>query len=385
VTTEKRTSWRTTHVNTVPPETAKTGTGTVKTTPGPNPGTYGTTTAAPGSLIFEDNFDTFNFQHWKHELTMGGGGNWEFEVYHNNRTTSFVRDGILHIQPGFTSQWFGINGEAMVQSQGSLDMWGSTPADACTGNAFYGCRRVAGAGGNYLNPITSARLRTAEHFSFRYGRIEVRAKLPRGDWLWPAIWLLPRDNEYGNWPSSGEIDICESRGNMGYPSQYGGGPETFGTTLHFGPAYNADPYQKAHKTYTLPSGTFNDDFHVFGFVWTADRMYSYLDTDDNRVLDLPINEDFWTLGNFPEPYTNPWVASPNKNAPFDKEFYLILNLAVGGTSGYFPDGVGGKPWTNSDGHAVNNFYNSKGQWYPTWDQKGSGSALQVDYVRVWAL
>lgn len=53
-------------------------------------------------------------------------------------------------------------------------MWGSTPADLCTGNAFYGCKRAAGGGGNFLPPITSARLRTAESFAFRYGRIEVQ-------------------------------------------------------------------------------------------------------------------------------------------------------------------------------------------------------------------
>ncbi len=76
-----------------------------------------------------------------------------------------------------------------------MDMWGSSPADLCTGNMFYGCMRTSGAGGNYLNPITSARLRTAEHFSFMYGRVEVRARMPRGDWLWPAIWLFRRDNE----------------------------------------------------------------------------------------------------------------------------------------------------------------------------------------------
>ena len=95
---------------------------------------------------------------------------------------------------------------------------------------FYGCDRTSGAGGNYLNPIKSARIRTAESFSFTYGKVEVKAKLPRGDWLWPAIWMLPRDNQYGDWPSSGEVDIMESRGNA--PSYPPGGYDSFGSTLH---------------------------------------------------------------------------------------------------------------------------------------------------------
>ena len=82
-----------------------------------------------------------------------------------------------------------------------------------------------------LNPIQSARLRTANSFSFKYGRVEIRAQLPRGDWIWPAIWMMPRYNAYGGWPASGEIDIMESRGNApGYPL---GGHNAYGSTLHW--------------------------------------------------------------------------------------------------------------------------------------------------------
>jgi hypothetical protein len=70
-------------------------------------------------------------------------------------------------------------------------------------------------------------------------------------------------------------------------------------------------------------------------------------------------ESFWQRGNFPPTFNNPWEASNNKNAPFDKEYFLIMNLAVGGTNSYFPDGVGGKPWSNNDPHSVNAFYNAK--------------------------
>ena len=112
-----------------------------------------------------------------------------------------------------------------------MDMWGSSPADLCTGNSFYGCERTSGAGGNVINPIQSARIRTVDSVTVKYGRVEVSAKLPIGDWLWPAIWLVPRYNAYGAWPASGEVDIMESRGNgVDYPA---GGHNSVGSTLHW--------------------------------------------------------------------------------------------------------------------------------------------------------
>lgn len=160
-------------------------------------------------LVLEDNFDSFDLSLWQHQLTLGGGGNWEFEYYTNNRSNSYVRDSVLYLQPTLLADEIGANGVA----SGTLNIWGSTPADYCTGPSFFGCMRQGGAGGNILNPVKSASLRTVNSFFFKYGKVEVRARLPKGDWLWPAIWLLPRWNNYGNWPASGEIDLMESRGN----------------------------------------------------------------------------------------------------------------------------------------------------------------------------
>lgn len=183
---------------------------------------------APGEvLIFEDTFDGsgLNFSLWKHELTLTGGGNWEFEVYVNNRTNSFVRNGSLTIYPTLLADTIGA---ANVASGFTMDMNGGDPASVCTSGFEYGCLRTSGGGGNPLNPIQSARVRTAETFAFTYGRVEVVAQLPRGDWLWPAIWMLPVGDAYGGWPVSGEIDIMESRGNArGYP---GGGTYTYART-----------------------------------------------------------------------------------------------------------------------------------------------------------
>eukprot|EP00002_Diphylleia_rotans_P006527 TRINITY_DN15897_c0_g1_i1.p1 TRINITY_DN15897_c0_g1~~TRINITY_DN15897_c0_g1_i1.p1 ORF type:complete len:368 (-),score=59.01 TRINITY_DN15897_c0_g1_i1:132-1235(-) len=327
------------------------------------------------TLIFDDSFDSFDLKTWKHEITLGGGGNWEFQLYHNNRTNSYVRDGVLYIRPTLTREKIGR--ENMMSMR--MDMWGSYPANLCTGNAFYGCERIGGGGGNVLNPIQSARIRTAESFSFRYGRVEVRAKMPIGDWLWPAIWLLPTSNAYGDWPASGEIDIIEARGNSnGYP----GGIDQVSSALHWGPHYPENGYPMTYGEYRLPAGqNFNQEFHVFGLVWTETEIKTYVDREENVIMRIPITQSFWEKGGWSRSsFNNPWVTG-GTNAPFDQDFYLIFNLACGGTGGFFPDGVGPKPWSNNDPNAVNAFYNSEPQWYPTW--KGEDSALQIDYVRVW--
>ena len=88
-------------------------------------------------------------------------------------------------------------------------------------------------------------------------------------------------------------------------------------------------------------------------------------------------EGFFKWGKHPETTDNPWKGAA-LNAPFDKEVYITMNLAIGGTNGYFPDGMAGKPWSNGDQHSVNGFWNAKPQWSQTW--KGEDAALQVDYV-----
>jgi hypothetical protein len=311
------------------------------------------------TLILDESFDQFNLAIWKHEITMGGGGNWEFEHYTNNRSNSYVRDGILYLKPTLTAEKIG---EQNVRAGYTMDIWGANPANLCTGNAFYGCSRTSGAGGNYLNPIQSAAIRTSESALLKYGRVEVKAKLPVGDWLWPAIWMLPRHEAYGTWPASGEIDIMESRGNLQYLA---GGVESFGSTIHWGPFWPLDPWSTTHQSHSMTSGTFHDDFHVFGLYWDQTGLFTYLDNPSNRILSVNFTEasfferGSWTKTNF----DNPWAGRSNA-APFDQQFYLMINLAVGGTGGYFPD-TPDKPWSNSDPHAVNQFYDKQSSWYPT--------------------
>jgi hypothetical protein len=78
---------------------------------------------------------------------------------------------------------------------------------------------------------------------------------------------------------------------------------------------------------------------------------------------------------------NPWQDSPNKNAPFDKDFFLIMNLAVGGTNKYFGEDMPDKPWTHGTKHAVDQFWKARHKWGPTW--KGEDADMRVDYVRIW--
>ena len=132
----------------------------------------------------------------------------------------------------------------------------------------------------------------------------------------------------------------ESRGNLDYQA---GGCDSFSSTLHWGPFWPEDPYQLTHKDYQLPKGqTFNDEFHIFGLKWSANAISTYLDNETNVILNVTIDQSFWNRGGWNSSgLDNPW-RDGGLNAPFDQEFYLIFNLAVGGTGGYFPDGMGEK-------------------------------------------
>ncbi|KAF8939050.1 hypothetical protein BGZ58_010805 [Dissophora ornata] len=326
-------------------------------------------------MLFGDEFDKLDNSKWRHDLTLTGGGNFEVQAYINNRTNTFVKNGIFYIRPTLTE--YRIGADALHEG-GVLDMWGTDPGTQCTGNYDYGCYRVAGAGGNILNPIQSGLIRSVNSFRFRYGRVEVKAKMPKGKWIWPAIWMLPAHYQYGGWPASGEIDLVESRGNG--PEYPAGGYDKVASTLHWGPSFEFNRFQMTHAEYALPSGkTFADDFHIFTLDWRPEGIKTFV--DGNLLLDVPFNNMF-KKGKFPSWVDNLWAGS--NAAPFDQEFYLIMNVAVAGTAGYFPDGVGNKPWSDKSAHAVNEFYAAKDDWYPTWGpESGTDRALAVDYIRVY--
>ncbi|RHY07174.1 hypothetical protein DYB25_000297 [Aphanomyces astaci] len=365
-------------------------------------------------LIFEEDFDsTFDLSVWKHDITLGGNGNREFEVYVNSRNNSYVKDGKLHLRATLTDEAYG---RESIEN-GVMDLWGRvflarTPS--CSSPQFAGCRKEAN-GHDILPPVQSARIQTMESFSFKYGRVEVRTKLPRGDWLWPGIWMMAKDNRYGPWPSSGELDIMESRGNgPDYTDDKGNpiGNNRFSACFHFGPAWNKDGYPVAvNDTQALPDHrSYGDEFHTFGFYWDEDDMYAYVDSPENVVTRVAEygKKSFWDIGL----ESGAWNASDSFNnfqegpinAPFDQEMYLIMNVAVGGTSiakgfldsGYFPDDQGDKPWHTNDSYPAANFYHQKDKWFPSWTTNEDGtntatgrasdfSAMQVDSVKVWGI
>lgn len=115
--------------------------------------------------------------------------------------------------------------------------------------------------------------------------MEVRAKLPKGDWLRPGIRLLPRTQVYGPWPASGEIDMVESRGNA--PGSPGGGYDTIHSTLHVGPFPDAnmnDLFTESYKGASNPGSTFADAFRIYGLKWSPSGIIVYLDREDNVIL-----------------------------------------------------------------------------------------------------
>lgn len=148
---------------------------------------------------------------------------------------------------------------------------------------------------------SSARIRTKGKGDWLYGKFEVKAKLPEGRGLWPAIWMMPSDSEYGNWPASGEIDIME---NVGYA------PDTILATVHT-KSYNHLIHTQRPDTICLP--TCYDEFHVYKLEWTPEEMNIFVD-----------DAHFFTFRNE--------GTGPNE-WPFDKRFHLILNVAVGGNWG----------------------------------------------------
>lgn len=158
----------------------------------------------------------------------------------------------------------------------------------------------------------------------------------------------------------------------------------FGSTLHWGPNWDENRYDLTHAEHEHTESLAND-FHTYGLHWTEDRLYTYIDDEKNIVLDVDMSDtDFFSKGGWKN-QDNPWIGE-TKNAPFNREFYLILNVAVGGTNGYFPDGQCGKTYSDTDPHSVNAFWNSNGQWYPTWNYPATNdSAMKIDSVKVWSL
>lgn len=327
-------------------------------TPSPEPAATSPTTEiisasvnpSKWQLVWHDEFDgdAVNTHNWSFEQNCFGGGNDELQCYTDRPENHQVADGVLTLiarQESF---------EGFAQHEDSANFDSSQ-------------RRT--------QPYTSARLRSKSKADFRYGRFEIRAKLPHGQGSWPAIWMLPSHWHYGAWAASGEIDIMEAV-NLGTPSDAAdakpGQLETrvHGTLHYGGPAprnvYHGQPYQlPEHQS---PA----DDFHVYALEWEQGEIRWYVD-----------DVHYATQRAAPQHSATPNTAAQNQteqkdsnrgwynhyqgaqgqwhrgaaDAPFDQPFHLLLNLAVGGN---WPANV-----------------NNKGVDPQIWPQH-----FDIDYVRV---
>ena len=150
---------------------------------------------------------------------------------------------------------------------------------------------------------TSARINTRDRFAFKYGRIEARIRLPAGQGIWPAFWLMPQDDVYGTWAASGEIDIVEAI-NLG-----GTGGNTVHGTIHYGGAWPNNT--SSGESYAVATNV-TTEFHTFAVEWDETEMRWYVDDV------LYAMQNAWSTSSAPFP------------APFDQPFYIIFNVAVGG-------------------------------------------------------
>lgn len=159
---------------------------------------------------------------------------------------------------------------------------------------------------------TSARIWTKNKVDVLYGRIEARIKFPAGNGLWPAFWMLPTDNVYGAWASSGEIDIME---------MFGSEPHMAVGTIHMGGAWPNNSYRNGY--YRFPDNrSLADDYHVYAVEWDKDVLRWYV--DDVMYTSVPSDEWFALNKAGTDVIDKPRV-------PFDQRFYLLLNFAINGS------------------------------------------------------
>lgn len=243
-------------------------------------------------LVWSDEFDGEELDptRWAHEVDCWGGGNGEQQCYTDAPTNSFVQDGQLHI----VARNEPTSGPAVNGDDPGYD-----PSDTSA-----------------TLPYSSARLRTRDLGDWRFGRIEVRARLPFGQGTWPAIWMLPTARVYGGWAASGEIDIMEAV-NLGV-----GGENRVHGTLHYGSYWPNNVYSGAE--HVLPGGASPaDDFHDYAVEWERGEIRWYVDGHHFATQ----TQDGWYTRY--EDEQGELVVGEGA-APFDESFHLILNLAVGG-------------------------------------------------------
>ena len=244
-------------------------------------------------LVWSDEFDgtALDPTKWKPEKSCWGGGNQERQCYTGRKENIRVADGVL----------------VLIAREESYTGRDRPPEIASMPNP------------KVTQPFTSGKVRTRGIAAWKYGKIEFRAKPPKGQGTWPAVWMMPADDHYGPWPLSGEIDILEGV-NLGAtcPECKGNvGENRMISALHFGakpPGNLMHVTRVALPDHSLPS----DDFHIWTLEWGQGLMRFYL---DGRLY-WEVTPDKWS--------TAAPKAKGNAMAPFDQPFYIMANLAIGG-------------------------------------------------------
>lgn len=258
----------------------------------PAPAPTPTPAQTPGgwSLVWADEFDagTVDPARWNLIADCWGGGNNERQCYTARPRNVGIENGVLVI----TAHQEDYTGSAWPAA------WAASQADP-TAQA--------------TRPFTSAKLTTQGKASWLYGRFEMRARLPQGQGTWPAFWMMPEEAHYGSWPLSGEIDIMETV-NLGVtcPTCEAGGENSFLGTLHFGALPPGNVYRNRETSFPA---ALDGQFHTYGVIWQPGR---FTWTIDGVAFGTQVTGDWWTQ------------ASSAPQAPFDRPFHLILNLAIGG-------------------------------------------------------
>lgn len=320
-----------------------------------------------GQLMLEDNFSLFNTSLWKREIKMPLDPDYEFCVYHNENHQQLIQidKNKLFMRPIILEDHYGED----------ATMYGRLQLNGCTSVIASECLRQA-VSYSILPPIISARITTKKSFSLRYGKIEIRAKFPHGDWIYPEMWLEPRYSTYGMNYASGRVLLGLTRGNENLVNATDISKIYDSRRLDFG--VRVGPFQNIHEILVSKIHEFGprwtEDFHTYTTIWTSDGFTFLVDGEEvGRVS--------------PD---DRWMSDSNANrkaAPFDQEFYITLGVGVGGVR-VFPDNTTSsglsKPWKNRGAKAMLNFWNSRNQWLPSWGDRDK-IAFAIDYVRVWAL
>lgn len=246
-------------------------------------------------MVWSDEFDgaTLDATRWAPEVSCWGGGNEERQCYTPREDNIRVGEGVLQLHARRESY------------EGPLFPVGH----GAHGTAEDGVRRL---------DYTSGKVRTRGLAEWRYGRMEARIKLPRGQGAWSAFWMMPAGDVYGSWPTSGEIDIMEAV-NLGAGCDVcigGQGENRSSGAIHFGERWPNNRFIFEHGRF--PGGAEpGAQYHVFAVEWAEGVIDWYID-----------DQHFWRVT--PEDWASGAIPNASPNAPYDQPFYLALNLAVGG-------------------------------------------------------